>query len=45
MTRFLQNSAFELAGWSFVLDLSIILYLWESLPGFTLLVIELEEKR
>ena len=43
MTRFFRSPAFELAGWSFVLGLSILLYLLETLPDFSMLVIELEE--
>lgn len=44
MTRFLRSPTFELAGWFFVLGLSIILYLLEMLPEFSMLAIELEEK-
>jgi hypothetical protein len=44
VTGFFQSTEFELLGWSFALGLSIFLYLSLTLPNFSLLVIELEEK-
>jgi hypothetical protein len=43
-TGFLRSPEFELVGWSFALGLSIFLYLFVTLPDFSLLVIELEEQ-